>query len=120
MPTSTVPYEILLDFVNDMTEPTTIRVLRQDNGMRTGAAMLLNSGENLSLVLTAGTPYKYALVQGCTEAVLSVKVWQDTQYCTSSAFRRSRSGGTKSGDSGKTTMQGVAVVSLDHHYSNGS
>ena len=71
MPTSTVPYEILFDFVNDTAEPTTIRVLRQDSGVRTGAAMLLNSGENLSLVLTAGTPYKYALAQGQTEAVLS-------------------------------------------------
>ena len=71
MPTSTVPYEILFDFVNDTAEPTTIRVLRQDSGVRTGAAMLLNSGENLSLVLTAGTPYKYALVQGQTEAILS-------------------------------------------------
>lgn len=71
MPTSTVPYEILFDFVNDTAEPTTIRVLRQDSGVRTGAAMLLNSGENLSLVLTAGTPYKYALEQGRTEAILS-------------------------------------------------
>ncbi|KAI0734532.1 hypothetical protein C8Q72DRAFT_791832 [Fomitopsis betulina] len=118
MPTSTVPYEVLFDFVNDTAEPTTIRVLRQDSGVRTGAAMLLNGGENLSLVLTAGTPYKYALEQGQTEAVLSVKVWQDTQYCTSTAFRRSRSGGGKPGDPGKILIQGVAVVSLDHHGSN--
>ncbi|PCH33785.1 hypothetical protein WOLCODRAFT_61595 [Wolfiporia cocos MD-104 SS10] len=71
MPTSTLPYEVLFEFVNSSIQPITVQVLRQDNGNRPGATILLHSGENISLVLTAGSPYKYTVKQGKYQATLS-------------------------------------------------
>ena len=69
-PTCTLPYEVLFEFVNDTKHSATMQVLRYEDGMRSGATILIHSGESISLVLTAGLPYKYALRQHGKEANL--------------------------------------------------
>lgn len=69
-PTCTLPYEVLFDFVNDTVHSATMQVLRYEDGTRSGATLLIHSGESISLVLTAGLPYKYALRQHGKEANL--------------------------------------------------
>jgi hypothetical protein len=60
MPAITQPYEVLLDFTNDTHDCATIQLLR-DYGRNTSAVVLLHPGESLTLVLEAGSMYKYAL-----------------------------------------------------------
>lgn len=69
-PTCTLPYEVLLEFINDTVYSATMQVLRYEDGTRSGATILLHSGETISLVLTAGQPYKYAIRQHGKEASL--------------------------------------------------
>jgi hypothetical protein len=52
MPTSTAPYEVIFDFINDTNEPHTFQVEH-------GASTLIQPKENISLVLNAGLVYKY-------------------------------------------------------------
>jgi hypothetical protein len=53
-------YEVLLDFTNDTLECATVQLLR-DYGRNTGAIVFLHPGENVTLVLDAGSVYRYAL-----------------------------------------------------------
>lgn len=70
-PTCTIPYEVLFDIVNDTPYAATMQVLRSEDDARTGPAILVHSGECVSLVLTAGQPYKYAVRQHGKEASLT-------------------------------------------------
>ena len=82
-PTSTLPYEIVLEFTNNTCEPTALQVLRRDNGSPTGATILVHHAENVSLVLTAGQPYKYAMKHKGLEAwVWWVQLLQPTGCTT--------------------------------------
>ncbi|KDQ63663.1 hypothetical protein JAAARDRAFT_189213 [Jaapia argillacea MUCL 33604] len=80
MPTSTVPFEVLFEFVNDSRQSATLHILRSENDLETSmdAMVLLYGGENISLVLTAGSAYNYMVKQHGKEARLTLKVWQDT------------------------------------------
>ncbi|OBZ80007.1 hypothetical protein A0H81_00935 [Grifola frondosa] len=78
-PTCTIPYEVLLEFANNTHDSATMQVLHGEDGSLTGAIILLHRGESISLVLTAGTPYKYAVKQNGKEVNLNVKIWNDTQ-----------------------------------------
>lgn len=53
-------YEVCLDFTNDTHDCATIQLLR-DYGRSTSAIVLLHPGESVTLVLDAGSVYKYAL-----------------------------------------------------------
>lgn len=110
MPTSTIPFEVLFELVNDTHEPVMMQVLQQEDGERTGATVLLHRGETISLVLTAGVPYKYAVKRSGHEATLSVKLWKDTRYCLWNVFRRSRPS-TDSEKGRETMLEGVVVTS---------
>ncbi|KZT05950.1 uncharacterized protein LAESUDRAFT_701420 [Laetiporus sulphureus 93-53] len=112
MPTSTVPYEVLLEFSNDTIEPVTLQVLRHDSGSRTGATIFLHSGESISLVLTAGLPYKYAAKLGGREAMLSVKVWQDSRCNLSDVASESDLLARKCDGVSRVVMEGISVASL--------
>lgn len=70
-PTCTLPYEVLFEIINDTPYTATMQVLRHEDATRSGATILAHSGENISLVLTAGVPYKYAIRQHGKEANLS-------------------------------------------------
>jgi hypothetical protein len=60
MPAITQPYEVLLDFTNDTHDFATVQLLRE-YGRSTSAVVLLSPGESITLVLEAGSVYKYAL-----------------------------------------------------------
>lgn len=53
-------YEVLLVFTNDTRDFATVQLLR-DYGRNTGAIVLLHPGESVTLVLDAGSVYRYAL-----------------------------------------------------------
>ncbi|KAF8898660.1 hypothetical protein BD779DRAFT_1485000 [Infundibulicybe gibba] len=80
MPTSTVPFEVLFEFTNNTADAATLQLTRGEDEVPTGGGMiLLHSSESVSLVLNAGSTYKYALKQRGSKAYISVKAWQDTQ-----------------------------------------
>jgi hypothetical protein len=60
MPSHSQPYEVLLDFMNDTPNCVTIQLLR-DYGRNSGAIVLLYPGDTITLILDAGSVYRYAL-----------------------------------------------------------
>ncbi|GLB36228.1 hypothetical protein LshimejAT787_0305160 [Lyophyllum shimeji] len=79
MPTSTLPFEVLLEFTNDTSSAATVQLMRGESDASGGPSILLQRGENVSLVLSAGSTYHYRLRQSGRQARISVKTWQDTQ-----------------------------------------
>ncbi|KAI0652245.1 hypothetical protein C8Q79DRAFT_1005462 [Trametes meyenii] len=110
-PTCTIPYEVLLEFLNDTPDAATMQVLRREDGGQAGPVILLHQGESISLVLTAGTTYNYAIRQPPREAELSVKIWSDTQCNLLDVFRAPPSSHHyRSGDSRLIVTEGIAVT----------
>ncbi|KAG7450436.1 uncharacterized protein BT62DRAFT_1072510 [Guyanagaster necrorhizus] len=73
MPTSTVPYEVLFDFTNDTNDLVTVQPIAQNDGISSrGAILLMKEGDNVSLVLTAGCTYQYALQHRSKKAYISL------------------------------------------------
>lgn len=60
MPGIVQQYEVLLNVKNDTHDPATVQ-LQKDYGRNTGSTVLLYPGESLTLVLDAGSPYRYSL-----------------------------------------------------------
>ncbi|TFY83589.1 hypothetical protein EWM64_g414 [Hericium alpestre] len=60
MPAIAEDYEILLEFSNDTHDCATVQLSR-DYGRNTGTIVLLHPGEVVTLVLEAGSTYKYVL-----------------------------------------------------------
>ncbi|KAG2159948.1 uncharacterized protein EDB93DRAFT_1237198 [Suillus bovinus] len=88
MPAITQPYEVLLDFTNDTHDCATIQLLR-DYDRNTSAVVLLHPGESLTLVLEAGSMYKYALKSHSKVANVSARSWRDIQCEISHLFAAS-------------------------------
>ncbi|KAG2366619.1 hypothetical protein BDR07DRAFT_1274044 [Suillus spraguei] len=88
MPAITQPYEVLLDFTNDTHDCATIQLLR-DYDRNTSAVVLLHPGESLTLVLEAGSIYKYALKSHSKVANVSARSWRDIQCEISHLFAAS-------------------------------
>jgi hypothetical protein len=84
-------YEVCLDFTNDTHDSATIQLLR-DYGRSTSAIVLLHPGESVTLVLDAGSLYKYALKSRTKVANVSARSWRDLRCDISQLF----SGGTPS------------------------
>ena len=62
MPTSTLPFEILFEFINDTVDEVTFQLTQEGNGYSSGGAViLLQINENVSLVLNAGSTYRYTV-----------------------------------------------------------
>jgi hypothetical protein len=63
MPTSTQPFEVLLEVLNDMTEPASLeRIQEQQNGtVGIGRTVWLQKEESISLVLDAGSTYRFLM-----------------------------------------------------------
>ncbi|KAI6153518.1 hypothetical protein BKA82DRAFT_134492 [Pisolithus tinctorius] len=85
MPALTQSYEVLLDFTNDMHDCATIQLLR-DYGRNTSTAVLLQPGESITLVLDAGSMYKYALKSRSKVANVSARSWRDVHCDISQLF----------------------------------
>ena len=62
MPSHLHAYEVLLEFVNDTIHSATVQLLR-DYGRNSGTIVLLHPGDTVTLVLDAGSVYRYALKQ---------------------------------------------------------
>jgi hypothetical protein len=68
MPTSTLPYEILFDFINDSSNPI---ILQSTTLLNDESVILLQPGDSVSLVLVAGTIYYYKVKEGRRQVQLS-------------------------------------------------
>ncbi|KAI1793929.1 hypothetical protein LXA43DRAFT_182965 [Ganoderma leucocontextum] len=81
----TTQYEVLLDFTNDTHDCATVQ-LQRDYGRNTGAIVLLHPGESVTLVLDAGTVYKYALKTRSRVANVTARAWRDVTCTVSQLF----------------------------------
>ncbi|KAJ6610090.1 hypothetical protein B0H10DRAFT_2062056 [Mycena sp. CBHHK59/15] len=81
MPVNTVAYEIIFEFTNDTPESLVLLT-------NVGGSILLESGQDVVLVLAAGSTYQYTLKQISQprKAQLSVRAWDDLQCRASSVF----------------------------------
>ncbi|KAH9486860.1 hypothetical protein JR316_0000925 [Psilocybe cubensis] len=89
MPTCTLPFEILLEFVNDTEESSTLHLTRGgDDTFSANATILLQPSESISLVLNAGSIYQYILKQKNRKGHVSVRVWKDVRITATDVFVR--------------------------------
>ncbi|KAL0951081.1 hypothetical protein HGRIS_007819 [Hohenbuehelia grisea] len=85
MPSLSRSYEVLLDFANDTHDFITVQLLR-DYGRNTGAVMLLNPGETITLVLDSGAVYQYAVKLQTKVANVTARSWRDIRCDASHLF----------------------------------
>ncbi|OBZ79262.1 hypothetical protein A0H81_00941 [Grifola frondosa] len=78
-------YEVLLDFTNDTHDCASVQLLR-DYGRNSGAMVLLHPGESVTLVLDAGSVYKYALKTRSRVANVTARAWRDVNCTVSQLF----------------------------------
>ncbi|KAH9944058.1 uncharacterized protein BXZ73DRAFT_39835 [Epithele typhae] len=81
----TTQYEVLLDFTNDTHDAATVQ-LQRDYGRNNGAILLLKPGESVTLVLDAGSVYKYALKTRSRVANVTARAWRDVSCTVSQLF----------------------------------
>jgi len=104
MPTSTLPFEVLLTFWDDVDGEDCITVQRiNEGGSPNNTTVSLDPQECISLVLNAGSTYRYLLVLRGRKARIScvllvaasasvdsplssVKIWKDTQISMTDVF----------------------------------
>ncbi|KAJ7619123.1 hypothetical protein DFH06DRAFT_1235380 [Mycena polygramma] len=82
MPVNTTSYEILFELTNDT--PDSVLQLTGPSG----SSVLVERGQDVVLVLTAGLTYQYTLKQLSQprKAQLSVRAWDDIQCRATSVF----------------------------------
>jgi len=85
MPAPLQAYEVLLDFTNDTRDCATVQLLR-DYGRSTARIVLLHPGESITLVLDAGSIYRYALKMHSKVADVTARAWRDTHCDISRLF----------------------------------
>ncbi|KAF7320426.1 hypothetical protein MKEN_00827400 [Mycena kentingensis (nom. inval.)] len=87
MPASTLPYEIVLTVLNDTSD--TIQLISASSQ----AGVYLEASDHVSLVLTAGSTYRYTLKQFSPnrKAQMSVRAWNDLHCLATSVFAGSHS-----------------------------
>jgi len=97
MPGLIQSYDVLLDFTNDTHDCTSLQLLRDYNN-RTGAgAVLIPPGETVTLVIDAGSVYKYVLKTRSKVASVTARTWQDLEYPVSQLFIPDSGGNTYGG-----------------------
>jgi len=85
MPAITQDYEVLLVVTNDSHDCATVQLLRA-YGRNTGAIVLLPPPEAVTLVLEAGSTYKYVIKTQSKLVSVSVRTWRDVQCTVSQLF----------------------------------
>ena len=79
MPAIAADYEVILLFSNDTREPATVQLARDYHcGASRSAVVLLWPGDQVSLILAAGSTYRYVLKTGSKLASLSYVHPRDT------------------------------------------
>ncbi|KAF8560430.1 hypothetical protein OG21DRAFT_1452538 [Imleria badia] len=101
-------YEVCLDFTNDTHDCATIQLLC-DYGRSTSAIVLLHPGESVTLVLDAGSLYKYALKSRTKVANVSARSWRDVRCDMSQLFSAAASPRTSQRASPNPHCNGVTV-----------
>ncbi|KAN0100693.1 hypothetical protein V8E55_000677 [Tylopilus felleus] len=101
-------YEVCLDFTNDTHDCASIQLLR-DYGRSTSAIVLLHPGESVTLILDAGSLYKYALKSRTKVANVSARSWRDIQCDISHLFAGAPSPRTSQCASPAPQCNGVTV-----------
>ncbi|KDQ63659.1 hypothetical protein JAAARDRAFT_29688 [Jaapia argillacea MUCL 33604] len=108
MPSSTQPYEVLLDFTNDTPDCTTVQLL-QDYGRSTAAIVLLQPGETVTLILDAGSVYRYALKMRSKVANVTARSWRDVRCDVSKLFPNGTSSWPPTSGCAVSPTQGITV-----------
>lgn len=85
MPTVAEEYEVLLKFSNDTHDCATVQLLREYS-RNAGAFVLLQPGEVITLVLEAGSTYRYVLKTRSKLASVSARAWRDVHCTVSQLF----------------------------------
>lgn len=85
MPSIVQNYEILLDFTNDTLDSVTVQLLH-DYGRSSRSTVLLNPDESVTLVLDAGSIYRYAVKSRTKVVSISARSWRDTRCQISCIF----------------------------------
>ncbi|KAI6007340.1 hypothetical protein EDD15DRAFT_2384134 [Pisolithus albus] len=117
MPALTQSYEVLLDLTNDTHDCATIQLLH-DYGRNTSTAVLLQPGESVTLVLDAGSVYKYALKSRSKVANVSARSWRDIHCDISHLFAGAPSPRSPSPCASVPSANGVTVDQIwrDHRF----
>lgn len=69
MPTSTVAFDVMFEFANDTSQAVTLQLAAQGSEPNhVTPIILLQSGESVSLVLVAGSSYRYTVKQHSRKA----------------------------------------------------
>ncbi|KAH9898024.1 hypothetical protein C8Q73DRAFT_788248 [Cubamyces lactineus] len=108
----TTQYEVLLDFTNDTHDCATVQ-LQRDYGRNTGAIVLLHPGESVTLVLDAGTVYKYALKTRSKVANVTARAWRDVRCTVSQLFPSGLSHPAQS-PTASEPLRPVQGITVDH------
>ncbi|KAJ3788007.1 hypothetical protein GGU10DRAFT_128006 [Lentinula aff. detonsa] len=85
MPASTRPFDVLFELVNDLNVDIVLELTPLGGGGRVSKNVLLGRGKGLSLVLDAGSTYRYTLMTTTRFSRMTIQVWNDIQ-CTSSSI----------------------------------
>ncbi|KAI0067737.1 hypothetical protein BV25DRAFT_1867537 [Artomyces pyxidatus] len=85
MPAITEDYEVLLNVSNDTHDCATLQLLR-DYSRNAGAVVLLDPGEVVTLVLEAGSTYRYVVKARSKLASVSVRAWRDVTCSVSQVY----------------------------------
>jgi len=110
MPSLSTAYEVLLEVTNDTTDPTTIEVLREGIVWNFGPVILLRPREGVSLILDAGSTYKYSF-KDLSGRVANVKVrsWRDLNLGMGQVFPSNISTRLMSGTVTVHPVDGVTI-----------
>ena len=75
MPTSTATHDVQLEVLNDSAWPVTVRIVR-DAGARLhlGPSIVVSVGENLPLVISTGTLYRYVVERDVNARIRAVEM----------------------------------------------
>ncbi|EMD42178.1 hypothetical protein CERSUDRAFT_79785 [Gelatoporia subvermispora B] len=104
-------YEVLLDFTNDTPDCASLQLL-QDYGRNPGAIVLLHPGESITLVLSAGVVYQYALKTRSKVANVTARTWRDTNCAVSQLFPVGTMSAASSIQESRRPVQGITVDRL--------
>ncbi|GBE78217.1 hypothetical protein BKA93DRAFT_826020 [Sparassis latifolia] len=104
-------YEVLLDFTNDTHDCASVQLLR-NYGRNPDAIVLLHPGESVTLVLDAGTIYKYALKTRSKVANVTARTWRDVNCPVSQLFPSGSPSTSSPPSDSRRPVQGITVDRL--------
>ncbi|KZS93394.1 hypothetical protein SISNIDRAFT_485648 [Sistotremastrum niveocremeum HHB9708] len=113
MPSLTTAYEVLLEVTNDTSDPITVEILREGIVWNSGPVILLRPHEGLTLILEAGSTYKYTF-KNTNARVANVKVrsWRDLNLGVMDVFPSTMP--SRMPGIGAVTVQPVEGVTINY------